>query len=525
MEKLRVLHIEDNPDDALLVRRLLKKNGYDIEMRLVENAADLDSALVNEEWDIVLSDYALPKFDGLTALKRVVEHDPDLPFILVSGAVGDETAVLIMKAGAKDFIMKDTLGRLIPAISRELVDFQVRKDKKKVEQQKRDLEAQLWQAQKMEAIGTLAGGIAHDFNNILTAIIGYSELALKDLTDLPDTRRKIGEVVKAGNRARDLVQHILTFSRKSEADRKSIDINTVVKETLRLLRATIPSSIEFKENISTDCGKVQANSTKIHQVILNLCTNASYAMAKSGGVLSVSLDMIKLALGELTRNDNVPGEYVRLTIQDTGEGIDPKIIARVFDPYFTTKPQGVGTGLGLSLVLGIVKSHAGYITVESDIGVGTTFTVYLPKIKSGFPTKSDDGEVKSIPLGGNEDILIVDDEEIIIQFSDEILKGLGYKVTTAKDGVEALDIFRQHPDKFKLLVTDMTMPKMVGTELAHEILKIRPKLPIILCTGHSDQVNKEIASEVGIRSYCMKPLSGMELARIVRGLLDENLNN
>jgi len=522
MKKLRILHIEDNNDDAFLVQRALKKGGYETDITLVDSALDLREALEKGgPWDVVLSDYALPNYDGLSALQQVIAHDSDIPFILVSGAVGEETAVEIMKTGAKDFIMKDNLGRLVPAIARELVDYQLRKDKSRVEQQKRDLETQLWQAQKMEAIGTLAGGVAHDFNNILTAIIGYSELAVRELDDRPETKRKIEEVVKAGNRARELVQHILAFSRKNEADRETIDMGDVVREALELLRATTPSNIEFNESISSDCGQVKANAIRIHQVILNLCTNSAYAMAEKGGVLTVSLAPVTLALGELKGRNNIPGDYVRLTISDTGTGIDEKIISKVFDPYFTTKPQGVGTGLGLALVLGIVKSHSGYITVESAKGEGTTFDIYFPLDRSHMLPGLKGGDQAKATEGGNENILVVDDEEIIIQFTKEILEGLGYRVAVARDGVEAVNLFKEDPQKFDLMITDMTMPKMMGIELSRTVLQIRPDLPIILCTGHSDQVNADIASRVGIREYCMKPISGMEMARIVRRLLDE----
>jgi len=265
---------------------------------------------------------------------------------------------------------------------------------------------------------------------------------------------------------------------------------------------------------------VKVNTIKVHQVILNLCTNAAYAMAEHGGILSVSLESVQLAMAELDGQENMPGEYVRLVISDTGVGIAKSIIPKVFDPYFTTKPQGVGTGLGLALVLGIVKSHSGYITVESEEGVGTTFKLYFPK-SMNVAIASDLGlHTDAVPVGGSEDILVVDDEEIIIQFTKEILEDLGYSIEIARDGLEALAIFKKDPERFKLMITDMTMPKMVGTELSQEVLKIRADLPIILCTGHSDQVNEKIAQEVGIRDYCMKPLSGMELAGRVRKLLD-----
>lgn len=523
MEKIRVLQVEDNSDDALLILRALKKAGFDLIAKRVETAEELSCALKEESWDIVLSDYSMPKFDGLTALEQVSKHDPDLPFILVSGAVGEETAVEFMKAGARDFIMKDKLGRLGPAIKREVAEARLHKDKRRVEEQKIKLEEQLWQAQKMEAIGTLAGGIAHDFNNILTAIIGYSELAERDLLDRPDTRRKVFEVIKAGNRAKDLVQHILTFSRKKTEERSSLEAHLVINEALKLLRASTPSTIEYQLDISKDCGTIKANPSQLHQIVMNLCTNAYHAMSEKGGVMTVSLKKVKLAYGEISGEDNPPGEYVRLVVADNGTGIEANLLDKIFNPYFTTKSQGVGTGLGLSLVLGIVKSHDAYINVESEVGKGTIFSLYFPVSHGSEKSSKDELNTGSMPTGG-EQVLVVDDEQIIVQFTQEILTALGYKVTTAVSGPEALAVFQERPDDFSLVITDMTMPKMLGTELAVRLLEIRADLPIILCTGHSDKVNREIAENIGIKEYRVKPVSAPELAVLVRSVIDGGQN-
>ncbi len=520
MKTLRVLHIEDNQDDSVLILRALRKNDFEVESSLVESPSGLADALNGHSWDIVLSDYSMPNFDGLSALQQVVKHDPDLPFILVSGAVGEELAVQLMREGAKDYIMKDQLGRLGPAVARELADSKVRREKNIVQQQKHELEEQLWQSQKMEAIGTLAGGIAHDFNNILTAIIGYSQLAEMDLKELPETKRKVGEVIKAGNRAKELVQHILTFSRQSEEDKNQLEVHLIVKEALKLLRASTPSTIKFKQDISIDSGSINANSTRIHQIIMNLCTNAYHAMSENGGVLTVALGQVQLKLGELAGQDNVPGTYVKLSVSDTGCGISDSIMSKIFDPYFTTKAQGVGTGLGLSLVMGIIKSHDGYITMQSKEGEGTTFNVYFPKISDVSSAASVVAGDQTMPVGGTESILVADDEEIIVQFTEEILRILGYTVTVAKDGEQALDFFKANPEKFDLLITDMTMPGMIGTDLARHVLQIKPDFPIILCTGHSDKVNQNIAKEIGIKEYRIKPIAGLELAKMVRQLLD-----
>jgi len=673
-KELLVLLVEDNADDAALIKRALLKSDFKPAMLRVETPGELREALVGQEWDVVLSDYNLPALNGLDALEIVLQLRPDLPFLLVSGVVGDETAVQLMKTGARDFIIKDRLSRLGPAVHRELKEARVRREKdaadqafealvkgmagatgyhafdniingvcdwlhmehglvgellgdgqvsthsvflhrKKVdnfsyslegtpcskvltngagyypenvsdlfpshhnldklaiagyvgvpllnnrqepfgilcffssmpleaperlfnvmdmvavkaateierlrtEESRNRLEEQLRQAQKMEAIGTLAGGIAHDFNNILTAIIGYSELVDRELDHLPDARRKIREVVKAGGRAKDLARQILTFSRKGAEEREPLRIHLLVLEALKLLRASTPSTIDFQVNISNDCGMVLADPSGIHQVVMNLCTNSYHAMTGEGGGLTVSLDSVVLQPGQLAEYHNDGGTFVRLTVRDTGHGISPDILEKIFDPYFTTKPQEVGTGLGLSMVHGIVKSHGGHITVESEVGKGTCFSVYLPTVEEEVILEVEPQVFQDIPRG-NENIMVVDDEEMIVQFTAEILQSLGYKVITAYNGQEALDKFLEDPDQVDLIITDMTMPKMAGTDLAKEVFAIRPKLPIILCTGHSDMVNSERAWEIGIREYRMKPVSGIEMANLVRKILDD----
>jgi signal transduction histidine kinase/CheY-like chemotaxis protein len=379
-------------------------------------------------------------------------------------------------------------------------------------------QSQLLQHEKMAAMGTLSGGIAHEFNNILAALLGYAELTKYDVPDGSQASANLEEVLKAGNRAKDLVKQILTFSRQNDEKLSPIQINYVIKEVIKLLQVTTPSSIEVRQNISTDCKNVMANSTIIHQLLINLYTNAVQSM-EGKGLLEISTHQITH-----TDHDNntklytlVPGEYIRLTISDNGPGIDPTIKDRIFDPFFTTKEVGKGTGMGLSVVHGIIEKCGGLITVESEPGQGTSFHVYFPAINEE-PGQQEESQ-KPISKG-NECILFVDDEMMLAYMGKQILERLGYKVSVRTSSVEALEAFRAQPDKFDLIITDQTMPNISGDELAKSLLEIRPDIPIILCTGYSSSISEDRAREIGIRAFIMKPVDERVMASTIRLLLD-----
>ncbi len=389
----------------------------------------------------------------------------------------------------------------------------------RTEERRRLYEISLLRSQKMEAIGTLAGGIAHDFNNILAAIIGYAELALMDEEDSRELKEHLNEVLKAGNRARNLVKQILTFSRREEGEIKPVMIKHILKEALTLLRASLPSTIQIHKNISSR-SMVLADPTQILQVIMNLCTNAAQAMNETGGTLSITLEDIDLdEKAAIKTNARQPGPHVVLTVTDTGCGIAPEIIERIFEPYFTTKEHGKGTGLGLALVHGIVTGNGGTVAVESVPGKGTTFRIYLPRIINVAET--DLPEEAIIPTG-TEKILFVDDEAALANLARLLLERLGYKVTVKMSSPQALELFRSDPSQFDLVITDVTMPIMTGDVLAREILKIRPDIPVILCTGYTEIISKEQAQAIGIRDYILKPIVKQEMARTVREVLDQN---
>ncbi len=391
-------------------------------------------------------------------------------------------------------------------------------ENKRADEERKKLEAQLHQAQKIEAVGTLAGGIAHDFNNILSAIIGYTEVSLVKVEKGTSLHENLQEVLKAGIRARDLVQQILTFSRQSEHEQGPVHVSLMVKEALKLLRATLPTTIEIQQDIQSNSA-VLGNPTQLHQILMNLCTNAGYSMKEKGGILEVTLTNVELDSAFTSQHDEMmPGPYIKLSVRDTGYGMSPDILERMFDPFFTTKEKGEGTGMGLSVVHGIVKDCGGAFTVYSKPGSGSTFNVFLPVFEgeAKLETKTEE------PLPhGNERILFIDDELAIVDIGRQMLERLGYEVVTRTSSIEALELFRAKPDRFDLVITDMTMPKMTGEEMAREIMLIRPDIPVILCTGFSATMTADKAKAMGVKAFLMKPIVMSVTAGTVRQVLDQ----
>jgi len=400
--------------------------------------------------------------------------------------------------------------RYIMAMARDITE------RKRAEEERAEMETRLRQSQKMESIGTLAGGIAHDFNNILSAIFGYTELAL-DEQDPEKRKQDLNQVRLASERAKELVKQILTFSRRTEQERQPLQVSMVIKEAMKLLRSSIPTTIEIRQDVHSNA-TVLADPTQIHQIIMNLCTNAYHAMRESGGILAVSLGEIEIQEEDEGYGELAPGKYLKLEVGDTGGGIPPEMQEKIFEPYFTTKKIGEGTGLGLAVVHGIVKSNHGHITVYSELGKGTTFHVYLPVVEKravDLPVR----EANVNLAGHGERILFVDDEVQIREFATKLFPLYGYQVTTFTHGVQALEEFQYHSDQYDLVITDMTMPYMTGAELAQKILSIRPDIPIILCTGQSELVNREKALAMGICDYLNKPVVKYDFLVAIRKAL------
>ncbi len=382
------------------------------------------------------------------------------------------------------------------------------------------MQQELLQAQKMQAIGTLAGGIAHDFNNILTAIISYSEIGLykKDMNK-EKIKYSFEQILKAGGRAKEVIKQILTFSRQRDEQLGPVKIGGVVKEALKLISATLPKTIDIRENIMTDSDTVLADPTQIHQILMNLCTNAEHALREKGGVMEISLGEICIHSESQQQNfDLLPGTYLDLSVKDTGAGMEASVMERIFDPFFTTKGPAEGTGMGLSVVHGIAKSHGGKVIVESAVGKGTTVHVFFPKADIN-ETSAVEKEAQ-MPLG-NERILFVDDEEALIEVGQEMIEEFGYEVVCKTDPVEALAVFRAEPQKFDLVITDKSMPHMNGFEFVEKLLEIRPDTPAILCTGFSSTAELEKARAIGFRELIMKPVVMREMAVTIRRVLDQ----
>lgn len=390
-------------------------------------------------------------------------------------------------------------------------------ERKEAEKHRAKMENHLREAQKIESLGTLAGGIAHDFNNILSAIVGYAELSKLTCPVDSTLRNYATQITKAGHRAKELTQQILLFSSQGRSEKGPTDVGRVVEEALKLIKASLPATIEIKANISRNLAPVVANETNIHQIMMNLCTNAYHVMKSAGGLLSVNLMAVTIQDHDMAMFPEMkPGNYLKLSIADNGCGIPPNLINRIFDPYFTTKATGEGTGLGLSITHGIVKDHGGFIKVYSEVGVGTNFHVFLPSADSLADTASE--KMKQLPTGSGR-ILFVDDEKTLIELGRDLLGRLGYQVDTRACAIDALKAFRADPSRFDLIISDMTMPKMTGAEMARQMRAIKPGIPIILCSGFNEQLHARASEAIGVNAVLMKPVLYADLAHTVHRVL------
>ncbi|MGM0452234.1 MAG: PAS domain-containing hybrid sensor histidine kinase/response regulator [Thermodesulfobacteriota bacterium] len=462
---------------------------------------------------------------------RLPDHMDSDTFERVSTIVREELVEPVQTGGRTfETTIQDKNGQAVPVeiIGRVLYDEAGRpcgligttrdiRERKRAEKNRRVLEAQLRQSQKLEAIGTLAGGIAHDFNNILTSIIGYAELAQMEPEDTDFIKNSIDQIYHAGNRARELVKQILTFSRQTEQEMIAVEAGTLIRETLKLLRSTLPATIEIHEDLGCQC-RIIGDPAQIHQIMMNLCTNAVQAMGHQKGTLTVRIAEVELDADFARRNPPARcGPNVKITVSDTGPGIAEGDMAKIFDPFFTTKPEGQGTGLGLSVVHGIVNSHGGIIDVKSDPANGTSFFIYLPIASS--TAWMETVAAAQVPTG-SESILFIDDERPIAELGKQMLLGLGYRVEALTQSPQALEILQARPEDFDLVVTDFTMPHMTGVELMEGIQKIRPDLPVILCTGYSEQISQKTAEKMGFSAFLMKPTGREEMAKTIRRAID-----
>jgi two-component system cell cycle sensor histidine kinase/response regulator CckA len=515
---LRVLIADDSENDVVLLLHALRKAGYDPLYERVWAAPAMKAALGRQSWDIVISDYEMPNFGGVEALQVVKESGHELPFILVSAVVSEETAVSAMKAGAHDFIMKRKLARLGPAIERELREAQTRVARKAAEEALRQSEEQLRQAQKLEAVGRLAAGVAHDFNNILTVITGHSELLLRQLDAGDPCRRNAQQIEKAAYMAAAVTRQLLTFSRKQVVDPRVVELNDVILKVDGMLRRLIGEDVEFCTELDPAAGHIRADPSQIEQVIVNLAVNARDAMPK-GGKLTIKTVKTALDANQAKRlNDLSAGEYVLLAVTDTGTGMSEQVKAHLFEPFFTTKPPGKGTGLGLATCFGIVKQNAGCIRAQSELGKGTTFSIYFPQAQA--PAEQPPVKSQVTPLaGGDETVLLVEDEPVVRELAALTLREKGYTVFEAENGTEGLRLAQQH-DGIDLVMTDVVMPSMGGKEMADTLQESHPEMRVLFTSGY----NEDALGEHGVLKpgivFLQKPYLTATLVRKVRETLD-----
>ncbi len=556
----RILIVDDNEQNLYMAETLLKANGYEVES--AKNGSEALEKARKEPPDLIMSDILMPVMDGFALCRewRLDDRLKMIPFIIYTATYTDaKDEKFARDLGADRFIVKPVSPDLLISIIREVIEksqteqtsyteapvleeeiflkkynqrlihkledklTQLEATNRKLEDEIKErkvtetklygLERQLIQMQKMEALATLAGGIAHDFNNILMAVMGYAEIALMNCASEKPVRKEIEQVIKGCERAKDLVAQILSFSRQTDMERKPIQINKIVQDLLKLLRSSMPKSINITHKIESN-SYVEANPTQIYQVLMNLCTNAGHCMPEGKGNINVSLTDVRVDESSKPLPEQLkPGLYQKLEISDNGIGIKKELLSRIFEPYFTTRKDSGGTGLGLSIVQGIVKECGGVIDVKSEYGKGTVFSIF-------FPVFTGKASPDSMLEGGSEHILFIDDESTSLEIGVELMQKLGYRVTAFMDSKKALNIFREIPESFDLVISDVIMPDINGINLTGEMHKIRPDTPVILCTGFSDKTTEQKAGDLGVKAFLMKPFVLADLSREIRKALN-----
>jgi signal transduction histidine kinase/ActR/RegA family two-component response regulator len=512
-EPLSALIVEDSEEDTDLLVLELRRGRFDPTFHRVDTAEAMASALAERRWDVVISDYSMPRFTVAEALRLVRETDPDIPFLIVSATIIDEQAIAAMRSGAHDFVMKDKLSRLAPAIRRELRESAIRRERK-------SLEEQLRQARKLESLGVIAGGVAHDFNNLLTGILGNASLVLEILNPPDPARRMLLDMIDASQRAADLTRQLLAYAGKGRYFVQATDLSERVHRITSLIRSSIPKTVELVLDLEKDPPRVEADPSQLEQLIMNLVINAGEAIGEKNGAVVVTTSVADIE-GRANRDGFLgcelePGRYVVLTVQDNGCGMDNMTKAHIFDPFFSTK--FTGRGLGLAAALGIVRGHRGAIKVESAVGKGSTFTILFPAVShaSQVPCTMTTAPTELAGWGG---ILVVDDEDMVRRTATAALKRYGYQVFEAANGLDAVVLFEKHKDEISLVLLDLTMPVQGGEEAYQRLIDIRPDVPIILSSGYDELQACRCFADKPIAGFLQKPYTAETLGHKVKQVL------
>jgi signal transduction histidine kinase len=510
---LRVLIIEDSEDDAKLIVRELKSGGYDVKYQRVDSSAAVCRACDSQEWDLIISDYSMPHFSGTDALKLVRSRNLEVPFIFVSGTIGEEIAVAAMKNGAQDYLIKGNLKRLMPAVQREIREHEQRKDLE-------HLQKHVQQLQKFEAIGRLSGGIAHDFNNMIGAILGWAELGYEEAGPGTKIRERFQKIRDQSYRAAKLTSQLLAFGRRQVLQPRKVNLNFFIREEMTFLRKIIGENIDVQIVDAPDLKVIHADPTQLQQVFMNLCLNARDAMP-AGGRLKIETRNVEIGGGpHLEYEHATAGKYVLMTVSDTGVGMDKATAERVFEPFFTTKETGKGTGLGLSTVYGIVKQHRGFVYVDSEPGKGSTFRVYFPAESGTHEAREVSGNGHA--LKGSERILLAEDDDGLRESAQEMLQGLGYSVLTTSDGNKAVELFRERAAEIDLVVLDVVMPLRGGLKTYPELQSIKPGIQVIFTSGYAEESESLVTLMGKGAAFLQKPFDLAKLGQMIRSTLDRS---
>jgi signal transduction histidine kinase len=511
-QALNILHIEDSDADSELIQRLLVNNGFQCQMTRVESRAEIFDALEKNSYDLILADCKLPEFSGLRALEIAHALKPETPFVFVSGTIGEETAIESLRNGATDYVLKDRLSRLVPAVRRALAEAEERT-------MCRQLQQRLREAGRLEAISTLSNGIAHDFNNILTIILGHASLLTMEHEN-PDRILEIsGTISDAARRGSEIVQQLLAFARKSDGHVAPADLNRYLQTNLKTFKERLPARIDLGFEPSDKLPNILVDVDQLERILSNLITNSVDAMS-DGGHITLSTRLVKASEMPALLHESSDENYVCLTVADTGKGIDSMTREHVFEPFFTTKERGRGTGLGLPVVYGLMQAHHGYVDVKSEIDRGTAISLFFPVPRQVVPTAPAPSSAADPALSGSETILVVEDEEDLSCFLETMLESLGYHVLRAGDAAQATTLFKEHRGEIQLVFSDIGLPKVDGITLCEKLRTLKPNLPLILASGYPMKEFRERLNELGPQAFLSKPYNTLDILQAVRKALD-----